>query len=236
MFRNAADVSIQGLPPPDGTSRRGRFYPLAVLVFASAALLESVLFTGRSAIAADVSPQDAQAETQKLVDQALHILRNSNLSLTEERNQLRDMAEAHFDFAGMARSALGYHWKELSEDQRRQFVQLFTAFIEDAYLTRIQQYSGQDIQFVDEKSDDPGYITVDTRVLGKGDSPIALDFRCKREGNDWKIYDVTVDAISITANYRNQFSRVINNQGFDKLMSDLRAKQSELASLLGKRS
>ncbi len=47
------------------------------------------------------------------------------------------------------------------------------------------------------------------------------------------IYDVTVDAISIIANYRNQFNRVINEQGFPKLMSDLRVKQQQLASLLG---
>jgi len=50
---------------------------------------------------------------------------------------------------------------------------------------------------------------------------------------DWKIYDVTVDAISIVANYRNQFNRVINDQGFDKLMADMKAKQQQLQASMG---
>jgi phospholipid transport system substrate-binding protein len=50
---------------------------------------------------------------------------------------------------------------------------------------------------------------------------------------DWKIYDVTVDAISIIPNYRNQFNRVINNQGFDKLMADMRVKQQQFQASMG---
>ncbi len=134
----------------------------------------------------------------------------------------------------MARSALGYHWRELSEEQREQFVGGFTAFIEGVYLDKIQYYSGQDIVLGSERIDPPAYAQVNAKVVQQGRDAIPLGFRLRQEGNDWKIYDVTVDEISITANYRNQFSRVIEQRGLGQLMSDLRAKQQELDASLGK--
>lgn len=210
-------------------SCRGHADRVVALLALTAAVL-ALMLPGRPALATEASPE-ALAQTRTVVDHAIGILRDSHLSLAEERRRLRELAETHFDFADMSRSSLGYHWRELSEEQRREFVPVFSAFVEDAYLSRIQRYSGQEIEFVDQKSDEPDYASVDTRIVGKSDSATEMTFRLKHEGREWKIYDVVVASISITANYRNQFSRVINNQGFDKLMSDLRAKQSQLAAL-----
>jgi phospholipid transport system substrate-binding protein len=208
----------------------------ALAAFVAAILAGAILVSAPAWAAPNGNDEDALKQTKALVDQALGVLRDRNLSLAQERQQLRALADAHFDFRDMARSALGYHWRDLSEDQRQQFVKLFTAFIEDAYLNRIQEYEGQDIEFVSQKSEGDGYVTVDSRVVGANmEHPVDLQFRLKQNSPEWKIYDVTVDAISITANYRNQFNRVINNQGFDKLMADLQAKQAQLAADLGKR-
>ena len=57
--------------------------------------------------------------------------------------------------------------------------------------------------------------------------------RCATTSGKTLIYDITIDNISIAANYRNQFNRVINNKGFDALMSDLKAKQQGLEDSLG---
>ena len=86
-----------------------------------------------------------------------------------------------------------------------------------------------------ERIDPPGYAQVDAKVVQRGRDAIPLGFLLRQKGIDWRIYDVTVDEISITANYRNQFSRVIEQRGFGQLMSDLRSKQQELDALLGKR-
>jgi phospholipid transport system substrate-binding protein len=76
-------------------------------------------------------------------------------------------------------------------------------------------------------------LEIDSKIVQAGKSPIPVNYLLEQKDGGWMIYDVTVDAISIIANYRNQFNRVINDQGFPKLMSDLRAKQQQLASLLG---
>jgi len=176
---------------------------------------------------------DAMGITRTMVNQALQILGSGSTPLPQRRRQLRDLVEQNFNFATMSRSALGYNWRSLTPDQRAQFTKLFTAFIEVAYLDKIQDYQGQQVQFVGQHSLGEGYAEVDTKIVQAGKSPISVNYLLEQQDGTWKIYDVTVEAISIIANYRNQFNRVISQKGFDQLMADLQAKQQQLSSLLG---
>jgi phospholipid transport system substrate-binding protein len=179
---------------------------------------------------ASTTPMD---EVKQVMSVALPVLRDRQTPLPQRRRRLIGLLEGHFDFPDMARIALGYHWRQLNPNQRSEFSQLFTAFIENAYLSKIQDYSGQDVIVTSENSEGAGFARVRTQVVQKGKEPINVDYLLRQIGSDWKIYDVTVDNISIIANYRNQFNRVINDQGFAKLMSDMRSKQQELQSSLG---
>ena len=142
------------------------------------------------------------------------------------------MIEPRFDFTEMSRTALGYHWRQLSPAQRAEFTRLFSAFIEDAYLSKVQDYSGQRVQFVKQSSIGDGYEQINT-LIEQPNNKASVPVNYLVEVNGCKIYDVTVDSISIMANYRNQFNRVINERGFDQLLADLKSKQQQLASLLG---
>jgi phospholipid transport system substrate-binding protein len=179
---------------------------------------------------ASLTPLDA---VNQVINKALPVLRDKHTPLPQRRRELRDLLEQHFDFADMSRIALGYHWRELSPAQRAQFTQLFTAFIENAYLSKIQDYSGQDVAVLGQNSEGEGFARVRTQIIQPGKQPIKVDYLLRNINGDWKIYDVTVDAISIVANYRNQFNRVINDQGFDKLMADMKAKQQQLQASMG---
>ena len=169
----------------------------------------------------------------EVVNKSLPVLRDKRTPLPQRRRQLRSLLEQHFDFADMSRIALGYHWKELNVTQRAQFTQLFTAFIENAYLSKIQDYSGQDVKVLGQNSEGDGFARVKTQIVQPGKQPIKVDYLLRDMNGDWKIYDVTVDAISIIANYRNQFNRVINDQGFAKLMADMKVKQQQLQASMG---
>jgi phospholipid transport system substrate-binding protein len=182
-----------------------------------------------------VAGRDPMMATKAMVNGALAVLRDPHVTLSDERDRLRAIAEAHLDFESMARSTLGYHWRDLTLDQRTRFTALFKSFIEDAYLSRIQDYSGQDVAFTRETMDGADYGEVYSQVVGNGDEPVELNFMLHRENGEWRIYDVAVDDISITANYRSQFNRVINDQGFDALMGVLTTKEQQLAAYLGKK-
>jgi phospholipid transport system substrate-binding protein len=169
------------------------------------------------------------------VDQALDVLRNKQAPLAQRQDQLRQIVAASFDFKEMARSALGYHWRQLSPAQQDEFTNTFVAFIEDSYLSKLNEFTTQQVQFLTTKSLGQGYAQVNTNIVkpGSSEDPTKLNFLLEQEGSAWKIYDVTVDAISIIANYRNQFNRVMNNKGYDTLISDLKSKQAALAASLG---
>jgi phospholipid transport system substrate-binding protein len=218
------------------TSRSGRLGAARGVAIRMRALTLAIVTV--ALIVTSVDPSLARADTamgvtQTMVNKALQIMANKSAPVQQRRRQLRESIENEFDFTEMSKSALGYHWRTITPNQRAQFTKLFTAFIEDAYLSKIQDYSGQQVQFQGQSPLGQGYSQVNTAIVQSGKSPITVNYLLLQKDQTWKIYDVTVDAISIIANYRNQFNRVINDKGFDQLMADLQAKQQELAALLG---
>jgi phospholipid transport system substrate-binding protein len=177
---------------------------------------------------------DAIASVKMIIDQSVAVFKQQDIQDDARQKKLRAIAESHFDFSEMARSAVGTHWRTFSEQQKTEFVPLFTTFIEDVYLSQIESYSVQKInerinstkiQFIKQNSEGPDYAEVLSSVtLQDRPNPIAVNYEMRRDGNEWKIYDITIDAISVIANYRNQFNRVLNNDGYDKLKDLMQQK------------
>jgi phospholipid transport system substrate-binding protein len=199
--------------------------------FALALAIVAALLPNRLA-RADIG-SSPMSVVQSVVNRALAVLRDKSAPAAQRREALRKIVAGNFDFTAMSRSALGYHWRSLSNEQRADFTKLFTAFIEDAYLAKINDYSGQQVAFKGENSLGQGFQQVNTDIVAPGKQPIHVNYLLLKEGGAWKIYDVTVDNISIIANYRTQFNRVINERGYNSLVSDLRSKQQQLAEALG---
>jgi phospholipid transport system substrate-binding protein len=208
--------------------------PLLVLGMALATLPSTV--TAQAATAQAATVEDAKTVVVNTVAQVLGILKEHQTPENERRSKLIAVVAPRFDFENMAKSSLGYHWRDLNATQQGQFTQLFTAFMEDAYLNKLEGFSNQHIEFLGEHSIDPDDVEVNSRVITprQTDDPVKVDYLLQRRESEWKVYDVMVDGISITANYRNQFNRVVNNQGFDALMNEMRSKQQELVATLAK--
>ena len=200
------------------------------------------MLTLAAAIALSLTPSrliatawaDAPMDVVKVtVDQALGVLRDTSAPLAQRQDKLRQIVAQTFDFTEMSKSALGYHWKQLTPEQQKEFTDAFIAFIEDSYLSKINDYRGQQVGYLGARNDGPQYAQVNTDIIQpNGGDPIHVNYLLLKEDGTWKIYDVTVDAISIIANYRNQFNRVMNNKGYDVLIKDLKSKQAALAASL----
>src|SRR6202158_4864277 len=211
-----------------------------------AALLASIAGSPARTLASQEPQTDPMASVKSVIDQAIVVFKDKQIAPADRELKLRSLAENRMDFAEMARSAIGYHWKDFTPEQKAEFVPLFTAFIEDAYLSRIETYSvekvdqqiqSSQIQFNKETTDGPDYATVfSTVVLKDRNNPIQVNYLMKLDGDEWKIYDITLDAISVIANYRNQFNRVLNDGGYDKLVGIMRQKQQALGASMAKTS
>jgi phospholipid transport system substrate-binding protein len=190
-----------------------------------------------AALLLGLAPSPARADdpmsvVRTTVNQALGVLRDTSTPLAQRQDKLRQIVAGTFDFTEMAKSALGYHWKQITAAQQQEFTTAFVAFIEDSYLSKINDYRGQQVTFGSVSNDGPQYAQVATNIVQPSGDALRVNYRLLQEGGTWKIYDVTVDAISIIANYRNQFNRVMNNKGYDTLIADLKSKQAALAASL----
>jgi len=107
---------------------------------------------------------DPMATVKSTVTQVVGVLQDRSAPQESRRERLLQVVAGRFDFADMARETLGAHWKDLSPGQQQEFVPLFTAFMEDAYLNKIEGYSGQPISFIRESADGTGYAQVSTSV------------------------------------------------------------------------
>ncbi len=206
-------------------------------IFAAVCALAGALLLWALAIASPAhgANEDAMGMVRTTVDHAIELLQNHQLPAAERRRRLIETVAGRFDFTDMARSSLGFHWKELTSKQQADFVQMYTSFMENAYLNKLDSYAGQKIEFrnsIPTGTDDVLVKTIITDPSGR--PPIEVNYQTKRVDNDWKVYDVVIDNISITANYRNQFNRVINNQGYDALVGQMRLKQQELFASISK--
>ena len=209
---------------------------VALAVFALTSLVWSSRFAlGESAAA----PTGPMAQMKALADEMIQVVKEPVCKSDQQvcREKLRVLVESHWDVAEMARMALGVHWKELNPDQRQQFAKLFGDLTEAIYLSKANLSEARNlskdvkVDFLREIRDSDQYSQVNTNVTLQGrDKPVNVNYRLKLDGDDWKVYDVIVDGISIVSNYRNQFSRVINNKGYPELVRELKEKVQQVSA------
>jgi phospholipid transport system substrate-binding protein len=167
------------------------------------------------------------------VDDLTEMFKVRQIPEADRLQKLRVIAARHFDFAEMAQSAIGDYWSRFTPSQKAEIIPLLTAFIEDSFLSQIESYSVlkidqhfKSIQFVKQTSQGPDYAEVFSMVTFEdGEDPISVSYLMRRDGNQWKIYDLKIASISIVANYRGQFNRVLNNGGYDRLIDLIRGPE-----------
>jgi len=177
------------------------------------------------------TPGWAGAPTDQLkgsVDSVIRILEDQRLkpaSMEQERRAvIRKQADAIFDFTESARRALGPHWQRLSDQERQEFVSLYADLLQRAYISKIERYSGEKITYAGD-SVDTDQATVKTRFVTKQGAEIPVDYRMIRHGDRWLVYDVNVEGVSLIANYRTQFNKIIQTASYAELVRKMKAAE-----------
>ena len=134
------------------------------------------------------------------------------------------IVEEAFDLREMTRRTLGPHWQGLTEAERAEFITLFGDLLDRAYFTRIAAYNGERITVLGD-SIDGDLATVRTRIVTQQGTEIPVDYRMLRRGDRWVVYDVSIEGVSLVANYRAQFNRIIQTSSYQALVDRLRAKR-----------
>src|SRR4029077_12773573 len=132
-----------------------------------------------------------------------------------------------FDFGEIAKRSMARHWQPLSEAQRTEFVGVFAGLRELSYSAKIETYGGEKIQYTAEKIDGD-YATVSTRIVTKNGTEVPVDYRMKKGGARWLVYDVSIEGVSLVSSYRTQFNKIIQTSSYNELVLKLKNKQDEL--------
>lgn len=173
---------------------------------------------------------DAGMPTEQIkgtVDKALLVLKDPRFKAPaktkERRDQLRQILFARFDFAEMAKRSLGGNWRRRTPQEQEEFVRLFTDLLERAYADIIESYSDEKIIYLNERIDG-GFADVGSKIVtGRGEE-YSIYYKAHMVSNEWKIYDVVAENISLVNNYRSQFNRVISNSSYEELLRRMRDK------------
>lgn len=172
---------------------------------------------------------EPQALVEDVADRTIQRLKKDKDLIDKEPNYINSVIDEllipHFDFERMARWVLGKHWRKAKPNQRQAFVGEFKSLLVRTYASSLREYSDQKIKYLPFRGQlDSGDVTVRSEIEQPGGFPIPINYRLYLKTDQWLVYDISIDDISLIANYRSSFSRQIKRSGIDKLIQTLADK------------
>ena len=170
-------------------------------------------------------------QVKQVVDEVVRIVGDAELKKPQHeprrRQALKKTIGSIFDYQEMAQRSLATHWKGRSPAERQEFVSLFERLLENSYADKIESYHNEKIVYLKESVEGPRAEVKSKVIAPKGDE-YSLDYRLTQKGGKWMVYDVVIEGVSLVSNYRGQFNRIINSQGYPELVKKLRTKSEEI--------
>ncbi|MFO0774468.1 MAG: ABC transporter substrate-binding protein [Nitrospiraceae bacterium] len=173
------------------------------------------------------------------IDRALMVLTDKALKddskAKERRKKLEEIVSTRFSYEELTKRVLGARWPKLEPNERTEVVGLFRELLIKTYADRVEAYSGEPVNYISErveKARETEYAEVRTKAkVGAADVPI--DYRLINVGDQWVVYDMVIDEISLVSNYRSQFKKILATGSYQDLVTQLRKKTESHAGAGG---
>ena len=170
------------------------------------------------------------------IDELLRVVQDKDLKQPEKTPERRKLLEQtvseRFDFEEMSLRALGAPWKQLSDQEKKEFVALFRTLLINTYREQIETYSGDGVQYLNErieKAGDKEYAEVRTKIFLADKSELRLDYKLiNKDKANWRVYDVVIQDIGLISNYQKQFTKIIRASSYQGLVDQLRSKSDKI--------
>ena len=192
------------------------------MIYLKFVVIAMVICFGSNAMAVETP----KAQLQGTMESVMAVTRTfrSASDFADNKDRLRQIILPRFDFSEMARRSLGNRWSSLA-GRENEFVAAFVQFAEASYMNALGSYRGEMMTYGREQVDE-NFAEVDTQVLGRGE-PAPVTYKLHLVGDDWKVYDVIIDNVSVVSNFHSQFGRILQTASIDELMTKLREKGAE---------
>lgn len=165
------------------------------------------------------------------VETALTILdKKVTAELEKARNaELRAHIDSMVDYGDLARRSLGEHWEPRTEEERTQYKSLFKQLVELTYIDRLGDKDG-DVKYTVEWDSESQTATEGHAIafVLYEDTETELEFILKPEGGEWALFDIAIDGASLEDTYRRNYSKIIDEEGYEKLVEKMQKRIEEL--------
>jgi len=199
-------------------------------------------FIGALAVALSVRAQGQDLGpdqlVQKITDDVLAAVKSDKQLASGDKQKALKLAEEkvlpYIDFEQATRLAVGRPWNQATPEQKKRLVTEFRNMLVRTYANAIQGYQGQTLKVLPARGkQDPEDTTVRTQFIRAGGQPLPIDFAMRKTGEGWKVYDITVEGVSLVMTYRSEFDAVVKQEGIDGLIKRLASKNAPAAAVGG---
>ena len=180
-------------------------------------LISGLLFT--TIVYGVASPTD---RVRSSISGILSALKNKNIDRDEKWYEIGRIIDAGFDFRSMSQSILATSWRTATKEEKRQFVEFFAQYLEATYRDKIEAYSGQRVDYINEHLRGDRAV-VDT-IIRTSVTQIPVSYKLRLNDDEWLAYDVVIEGVSLVNNYRSTFAAIIKSGGMDGLLTDLEGR------------
>jgi phospholipid transport system substrate-binding protein len=144
------------------------------------------------------------------------------------RSTVTRIASEIFDFGEMSKRTLGRHWDQRTPAERQDFARLFTDLVQRSYFSKIDEHGSEKTVFRGETTEGDDVI-VQTKLLLAHGAQMPLDYAMHNISGRWRVYDLSIDGISLVANYRAQFNKIIRTSSYEGLVAKFKSNQTEFS-------
>lgn len=196
--------------------------------------LQAVLLS-LACVLSPVSQAEANTPDSLIKDTSQRVLQ----ALEEQKEQLKadpnhvyklvdEIILPHIDFEKMAKLALGKNWRKANAEQQKAFTAAFRQLLVRTYSKSLSEYSGQTVKYLPFRSQ-PGDTdaTVKTEIDQQSGFPIPVEYSLFIKNNEWLVYDIKIDGLSLVTNYRGSFAKEVREKGISGLIKQLEDKNKQ---------
>jgi len=176
---------------------------------------------------ADEAAMPARAVVEATSEQVLAVLRDKGVPAERRLEELQQIAYRRFDFPTIGRLVLARGWNQLSGEQQDAFLKDFKHHLSLDYGRRIDSYTNQTVSVLGDRIEANGDATVKTQVNGTPSAAVAVDYRLRKIGGEWRVIDIIVEGVSLVSSYRSQFQEIMASGGPNRLLQVLREKNEQ---------
>jgi len=172
---------------------------------------------------------------KKTADDVIEVIKNDKDIQAGNQQKIFALAEEkilpNFDFEKVSRLVLGKNWTNATPEQKTAFQAEFKTLLMRTYATALSKYKNQTIEYKPFRMEaGADSATVKTAIQQPGGDPISVDYSLGKKADDWKVFDIVIEGVSLVTNYRSQFAQEIRQNGLDSLTKKLADKNKAATS------